>query len=97
MDCVLKFIPVQLFVYVDKNMTKFCIVKKCANNSSCKNVSFFKIPKHCAWLDLFRLGDSTMYPSSCICSNHLKKEILVRGKTKFEEKCNTIALNFRLV
>jgi len=44
-------------------------------------VSFFKIPKHCAWLDLLRLGDSTIYPSSCICSNHLKEaEILVKRK-----------------
>ena len=42
-------------------MTKYCIVKKFTNNSSCKNVSFFKKPKHCAWLDLLRLGNSTMY------------------------------------
>jgi len=53
---------------------------KSINNSSCKNVSFFKIPKNCAWLDLLRLGDSRVYPRSCICSNHFKEGDMSHGK-----------------
>ena len=56
-------------------------MKKCKNNCSCKNVSFFKIPKKCAWLDLLRLGDSRVYPSSCICSNHFKEGDISQGKS----------------
>ena len=41
MDCILQYIQVQLFVYFNERMIKYCIVKKCINNSSCKNVSFF--------------------------------------------------------
>ena len=52
----------------------------CTNNYFCKNVSFFKIPKNCAWLVLLRLGDSTIYPSSCICSNHFKGGDVGQGK-----------------
>ena len=37
---------------------------------------FFKIPKHCAWLDILRLGDSVgdmINPLRYICLNHSKE------------------------
>ena len=52
---ILQYIPVQVLVYVKTKMTKYCIVRKCTNNSYCKNVSFF------SWLDLSGLGDSTIH------------------------------------
>ena len=88
MDCKHRIVccavySVQLFVYFNKSMTKYCIVKKCKNNSSCKNVSFFKIPKNCAWLDLLRFGDSRVYPSKVVFAQTiLKKEILLRGQNQ---------------
>ena len=46
-------------------MTKYYIMIKCTNNSTCKNVRFFKILKHCAcWF----------------CSNHFKKGDIGQGK-----------------
>jgi len=68
-------------------------VKKCTNNSSFKNVSFFKIPKNCAWLDLLRLGDSTIYPSSCFCSNHFKEGDISLGKKPSLKKNSTPLLS----
>ena len=86
MDCkhrivILQYIQVQMFVYFNTSMSKHCIVKNCQNNSSWKNVSFFKILKKCAWLYLLRLGDSRVYPSSCICSNHFKEGDISQGKS----------------
>jgi len=68
-------------------------MKKSTNNSSCKNVIFFKIPKHCAWLDLSRLGDSTIYPSSCTCSNHFKEGDIIQGKKPSLKKNATLLLS----
>jgi len=56
-------------------------------------VSFFKIPKHCAWLDLLRLEDSTIYPSSCICSNHFKEGDISQGKKPSLKKNATALLS----
>ena len=74
-------------------MSKYCIVKKCKNKSSCKNVSFFKIPKNCAWRDLLRLGDSRVYPRSCICSNHFKEGDITHGKKTILKKNATSLLS----
>ena len=64
MDCILQYIPVQLFVYVNKSMTKFCIVKKCTNNS-CNMLFFFLNIKTLCMARPFKvgnLGDPLVHP-----------------------------------
>ena len=58
----LQYIPVQLLVY---DISKNCIVRKCMKSSSCKIVfTTFHITVQCVWLDLLRLGDSTVHDTS---------------------------------
>ena len=84
MDCKHRIVycsTVQLFVYVNKSITKYCIVKKCTNNSSCKNVNYFQNTKTLCMARPFKVGETPPYiPQVVFAQTILKKEILVREK-----------------
>ena len=60
-------------------MTKYYIVKKCENNSSCKKVSFQNTKKLCTARP-FQVGRLQRISfKSCICSYHIKEGDISQG------------------
>ena len=73
----LQYIQVQLFVYFNKSMNKYCIVKKSKNNSSYKNTKELCMARPFKGGRLQRISFK-----SCICSNHFKEGDINQGKNQ---------------